>query len=390
MYEPQYRIWNDESKMKSAIENFLAEKPTKKKWGNFKIKNDKLIYQTKSSTDSRDWINGEWKVIAREGENLTDVIATKLPSGKVLGNASILPLIGRSVCYGNESVNTSVTVIQTLMENNPDIDLIPFNVFEEADLDLVSYKEHDNTGDETVTRNRENPKYKSWDNSNKEPQFLEETVHFTGARLFSVTNDLDNEGKERIKFLFDIDRNEIKHKIFNPFLVQIPENGTPIETVKEAYDSLVPPEAVEAKEKGLHVIRQGEWFFIPTTDNPLSDIDQLTAEQKKEYALAKTIKGMGSHNREHNEICIMLGESEVKRYLEMENIPQTSVNRMVLRAGKNRPNYAETGVNTNGKSYVKGKISHSGREHKEITLYGWHIAVPNTAIDSFTITGDID
>ena len=202
--------------------------------------------------------------------------------------------------------------------------------------------------------------------------------------------DLDNEGKERIKFLFDIDRNEIKHKIFNPFLVQIPENGTPIETVKEAYDSLVPPEAVEAKEKGLHVIRQGEWFFIPTTDNPLSDIDQLTAEQKKEYALAKTIKGMGSHGREHNEICIMLGESEVNRYLEMQDVPSTSVTRMELRAGKNRPNHAELGINTRGKSYVKGKISHSGREHKEITLHGWHIAVPNTAIDSFTITGDID
>ena len=271
------------------------------------------------------------------------------------------------------------------MENNPDIDLIPFNVFVEADLALVSYKEHDNTGEETVTRNRENPKYKSWDNSNKEPQFLEETVHFTGARLFSVTN----KDKNRIKFLFDIDRNEINHKIFNPFLVQIPENGTPIETVKEAYDSLVPPEAVEAKEKGLHVIRQGEWFFIPTTDNPLSDIDQLTAEQKKEYALAKTIQGM-VHNREHNEICIMLGDSEVKRYLEMRDIPQTSVIRMELRAGKNRPNHAEMGINTNGKSYVKGKISHSGREHKEITLHGWHIAVPNTAIDSFTITGDID
>ena len=61
-----------------------------------------------------------------------------------------------------------------------------------------------------------------------------------------------------------------------------------------------------------------------------------------------------------------------------------------LRAGKNRPNRAEWGINRDGISYVMGEISHTGREHKTIKLDGWHTAQPNTAISSFTITGDID
>ena len=73
--ESQYRVWNDEVKMKSALENFLAEKPKKKKWGNFKITegNKNLVYQTKSG--------GSWE--HSEGEVLTNTIATRLPNGKV-------------------------------------------------------------------------------------------------------------------------------------------------------------------------------------------------------------------------------------------------------------------------------------------------------------------
>jgi len=62
-----------------------------------------------------------------------------------------------------------------------------------------------------------------------------------------------------------------------------------------------------------------------------------------------------------------------------------------LRAGPNRPNAVEHGLLQIGKqSFVKGTMSHSGREHKEIVLKNWHLAVPNTAIGSFTIEGDVD
>ena len=382
MYTEQYRVWNDEKKLNEALDNFLLETPKKKRWGNFKIIGGKetpreLIYQT-VSTDSYS---------PEKKETLTDVIATTLPSGKVLGNASILPLIGRTVSYGNECLNRSVTKIQTLMEQRKEFESIPFSVFKEAKLDLSTYTELDSTGEETVTRKVQNPKWRSWGDNKNIPQFIEETVHFMGARLFSVDFSTNILGDKKIKFLFDIDRKEIDNKIFNPFLVQVPENGTPITSINQAYDCLMPDEVKEAIANGKHVKRQGEWFFIPTEINPLSDIAELTEEQRKEYALALAIKNQGRWN---NELTEMLGEDLTEKYKNIGNIPESSVKRMQLKAGKNRPNHAEKGINTGGKSYVKGKVEHSGREHADIVLEGWHIALPNTAIDSFTITGDID
>ena len=388
MYTEQYRVWNDEKKLNEALDNFLLETPKKKRWGNFKIIGGKetpreLIYQT-VSTDSYS---------PEKKETLTDVIATTLPSGKVLGNASILPLIGRTVSYGNECLNRSVTKIQTLMEQRKEFESIPFSVFKEADLNLSTYTELDSTGEETVTRKVQNPKWRSWGDNKNIPQFIEETVHFMGARLFSVQNHANTERAEEngvlktIKFLFDIDRKEIDNKIFNPFLVQVPENGTPITSINQAYDCLIPNEVKDAIANGKHVKRQGEWFFIPTEIDPLSDIAELTEEQKKEYALALAIK---NHGRWNNEITEMLGKDLTEKYENISNIPDCNVKRMEIRAGKNRPNHAEKGINTGGKSYVKGKVEHSGREHADIVLEGWHIALPNTAIDSFTITGDID
>jgi hypothetical protein len=303
-----------------------------------------------------------------------------------LGNASILPLIGRQVSYGNENLNRSVTKIQTLMEGRKEFDSIPFSVFQEADLNLATYNELDSTGEETVTRKVQNPKWSSWKKDATVPEFIEEMVHFMGARLFSVESNIDL-GNKKIKFLFDIDRKEIDNKIFNPFLVQVPENGTPITSINQAYDCLMPNEVKDAIANGKHVKRQGEWFFIPTETNPLSQIASLTEEQRKEYALALAIKDQGRWN---NTLTEMLGEELTEKYKNIGNIPESAVKRMELRAGKNRPNHAEKGINTGGKSYVKGKVEHSGREHADIVLEGWHIALPNTAIDSFTITGDID
>ena len=379
-YTEPYRVWNDDKKLNEALDNFLLETPKKKRWGNFKIVGGKetpreLIYQTVSN-DS----------YSQSKETLTDVIATTLPSGKVLGNASILPLIGRQVSYGNENPNMSVTKIQTLMEGRKEFDSIPFSVFQEAKLNLTTYTELDSTGEENVTRKVQNPKWSSWKEDETVPEFIEETVHFMGARLFSVESNTDL-GDKKIKFLFDIDRKEIDNKIFNPFLVQVPENGTPITSINQAYDCLMPNEVKDAIANGEHVKRQGEWFFIPTKTNPLSKIAGLTEEQRKEYALAMAIKKQSNWDTTLSE---MLGEELTEKYKNIGYIPEVGVKRMELRAGKNRPNHAEKGLNSDGISYVKGKVSHSGREHADIVLDGWHIALPNTAIDSFTITGDID
>jgi len=174
--------------------------------------------------------------------------------------------------------------------------------------------------------------------------------------------------------------------------VQAPENGTPIQTVKEAYSALIPEDVKIAMESGKDVKRQGEWFFIPCDKSPEEPDRVYTEAEKKDFGFALGIQKLNKNgwgDNSYSESRELLGNEEFDRLMNLV-IPNKTPIRFELRAGKNRPNHAEFGLQKDGVSYVKGEISHSGREHKTITLDGWHIAMPNTAIGSFTITGDVD
>jgi hypothetical protein len=152
-------------------------------------------------------------------------------------------------------------------------------------------------------------------------------VHFIGAVLFKVDTSY---------FLFDVDRREVEKNIFNPFLVKLPNE---VDSIKSAYQSLKPKEVLKAEMKNLKVKRQGEWFFIPT---------KLP-----------------------------------------NNCNEKSVKDLELRAGNNRPNRCK-GIEHDKKFFVTGKVWHTGREHSDLLLHDWFIAIPNTATQSWQITGDID
>lgn len=287
---------------------------------------ERLVELTNSDTNSRDCF-GEIKYRTLREETL----AIRLATGAVIGNSARLELLGRKVAFGN--------VVRRFGAEHPiqrelatKAIMVPFSVFEQAGLDITTFEMIDSSGAETVKR-------KVPDGWIKDKQkFKIESVHFTGASLFRVSGKL---------YLFDIDRIEIKHGIFNPFLVQIPVE---VKTVKDAYAALKPDLVNQAEAKGIKVKRQGEWFFIPTSLN----------SKMLDAALAKR--------------------------------PKTGFrdNQMYLKVGPNRPNVAEFGIEVNKKFYVKGKVSHTGREHKDQRLEGWHQAVPNTAMASFQITGDVD
>ena len=376
--------------MEEITQNFLLEKPKKRVWGNFRIEDNKIIYRPSAPME---W-NGKINEYQKAENPPFDLIATKTKGGTVLGNASILPLVGRTVAYGNEHLNRSQTKIQSVMEDSGSFDLIPFNVFDEADLDIDTYKMINEGGSETIKRERPNPDYNRNRYHEMQENNIPETVvmdsHFMGSKLFSV-NFTDSE-KGKVKFLFDIDRNEIEHGIFNPFIVQAPENGTPIETVKDAYLALIPEEVKIAMESGKDVKRQGEWFFIPTDKSPEEPDRVYTEAEKRDFAFALGVQKLNANgwgDNSYSEAKELLGNEEFNRLRNLV-IPTKKPIGFVLKAGKNRPNNAEFGLQKDGVSYVKGEISHSGREHKTITLDGWHIAIPNTAIGSFTITGDVD
>jgi len=385
------KVCDNESKMQEILGNFQLPKPYKRNWGNFRIKGNVVEYVANKTTQV--W-NGETHTYEKDPDPETNVIAIKTRQGKLLGNASILPLVGQTSAWGNTQPNYRQTTIQALMEKSGRFQMVPFSVMEQANLDMDSFETLEESGAETIERNRANPDYKDYERGMAEqkgeeykiPKEIPEKAHFIGSQLFSVSGT---------KFLFDIDRVEIKHGIFNPFLVQIPDAENQIDTIEKAYQSLIPVAVQQAMNEGLDVKRQGEWFFIPThfdpTVPPPEEEKEIITDQER--VMMKVLRH-NSYGEANDNLRLLWGEEVFARIqnlnvLEHEGDPYEAKT-FELRAGQNRPNRASLGINRDGVSYVMGDISHTGREHKTINLAGWHTAQPNTAISSFTITGDID
>ena len=250
-----------------------------------------------------------------------EVLAVRLSSGQLVGNANRLNHAVRKA-FGR-AVEREGEIQRTLQESMP---MLPFNVFKEAGLSPENIEFLDQTGPEKV-----GVKVIRWV-KDKEIEEIEER-HFTGASLFRL-------GKTY--FLFDVDRREIEHEIFNAFLVELPG---PSKTVKDAYQSLKPEEVLDAEKRGVKVKRQGEFFFLPTEK-------EVEPDKEKNW---------------ENKIVEKRG---------------------VLQAGRNRPNYAQRINEKMG--LVSGKVEHSGREHAPLILEGWFKPIPNTSAKSFQITGNID
>ena len=234
--------------------------------------------------------------------------------------------------------------------------------------------------------------------------------HFVGAMLIKVKNKC---------FLFDVDRNELKHYRFNPFLVELPKQ---CKTIKEAYEILKPLEVNRAEKKGLKVLRQGEWFFIPTKKKIVEKSKPIpkeilkgmenkpqysnynfqgycisNGELVKEYDIKDLCRGLKLKYQKQIISNVEDYNKEVRRYLRYVKKKEAFEEKFnffnyggELRAGENRPNSVDKLFIENNVNYVKGEVTHTGREHEPITLKNWHKAIPNTAIKSFTITGNID
>jgi hypothetical protein len=388
-YNRKVLMHENQGVLSEIIEQFFSAKPKKTVWGNFRIEGNELIYRAQNQEefwlhngvahesnrqDLADVLKGKLKLVSGSNDLETikarvkekehckiqyvthsiNKIAIKLPNGQVLGNSSILPLIGRTVSYGNESLNRSETLIQRKLTQRAI--MIPFTVFDQAKLDIEKFKMIEKGPEELVKRKARNPRYHSWEKQKGVPEFIDETVHFTGASLFEVDGE---------QFLFDVDRRELEHKIFNPFLVKMPKKA---KTISEAYELLKPKEVLDAERKGLKVLRQGEWFFIPSKAPKLKRVT-LTQDE-----IQKLLTDRFS----------VMDNKGLQAKAAMLPRPTT------LQAGDNRPNNVQMGITQGKVSFVKGKVSHSGREHADLTLNDWHIAIPNTATKSFTITGDID
>lgn len=319
---PKFKFEKPKDDIDKAIQCFL--KGETGKFGKYFAVKNALVYRTILTER-----NG---TVQEVGQNVIALKIERAHETILIGNSSILPLIGRTAAWGRESLNRGVTDVQTRLSRY--IPMIPFSVFTEAGLNLNKLSILERGPEMTVTRIEQ-----KYDARKREHVNFDVEVHFTGASLFTVENKT---------FLFDIDQREIKHKIFNAFLVEL---TTPVKTIAEAYESLKPQEVKDAEAKGLEVKRQGEWFFIPV---------------KGDHTPVMHVPDWGDNK----------GKS----------IPMP----LELRAGQNRPNKVTQHAKVGKDTFVSGRCEHSGREHATLMLKGWFKAVPNTSVQSFTLTGDVD
>lgn len=133
------------------------------------------------------------------------------------------------------------------------------------------------------------------------------------------------------------------------FISKLPR---PVTTVLDAFDSLKPEAVKVAEKEGLPIQRQGEWFFVPTTNTPKSY--GLLVKDIKQITLPKTTEQSANH---------------------------------VVR-GKQLPD---------GLALVTGTVYHrdnftgkASGQHKQVKLAGWFLANRNTELASWSAGGRVD
>lgn len=241
-----------------------------------------------------------------------------------IGNSSRFSLVGTKVAFGERCSRAWGQTPEQLTLVNSGVAMLPFDAFREAGLKLVDTVILDRGPAETVRRT---------DGEDRKGNPIFRDVHFTGASLFR------NGDKT---FLFDVDRGELKHAIFNPFIVEL---GRTAETVADAYAGLKPDAVAKAEREGFTVLRQGEFFFIKQGD---ANAYKPTRDRRNSNEpTPATLQAQG--NRAH--VASLL--------------------------------HRETG-------FVSGVVEHRGREHAPLVLDGWFQVVPNTAVRAFTLSGDVD
>lgn len=302
--------------LSDALKTFLNGETGK--FGNYFATKNALVYRTLSTVDDFN----------------QDVLVLRLiRSGKVhyLANASRLNYCESKISFGERHAKRWGGETQTQQYlRECGFPMLPFSSFTQAGLKISDAEILDQTGSETVIE-------KTLDHNDKE-KMIER--HFTGASLFLIGGKC---------FLFDIDREEIKHGLFNPFICELPSK---VNSIVEAYDILKPLEVRTAEIEGKEVLRQGEYFFIKVAEQDAYKPDAGQADW---------------NFRENNE---------------------SSFKTARLSAQGNRPHLVSFFNEDAG--LVSGEVLHTGREHKNLVLKGWFKPVPNTATRAFTLRGDVD
>lgn len=317
--------------------------------------------------------------------NEHEQVACRLPDGSVLSNANVLIYVGRRFAWGQESRKWGVRQEpeQQWLEEAGAIP-IPFTLFKETNTDIRDFSWVMKPIAETVIIKEDR-----WDNRTQGMRLQDIPRHFSGACIFKIGNDT---------YLFDIDRQELEHNIFNPFLTKLPHR---VVSVEEAYDVLIPDEVRDAKKKGVAVKRQGEFFFIKHSEEcPVTT--ELTDEEKQilrfppsrfGFGLAEVFKTYNGEDHEpypDDEYTIKMSEFQeaaLKYKYASDKKNNTTSKKGSLGKSATGSHTVDKYVKYDEVTYVSGTVKQDRRQHRDLVLEGWYKVVPNTGVLSWTITG---
>lgn len=319
-------------------------------------------------------------------------VAYKYPNGSILCNSNELQHAGVTYAWGNKkgSWGDARTKEQKLLESLG-ATMFPFTLFTEAALSPSTFKWIVEPVSETVTLLVKKTNYQAKPDEATH-RIVEEPRHFAGRSIFKIADGC---------YLFDVDRQELTHGIFNAFLTKLPRDAL---TFEDAYAMLMPTEVKVAIEQGVDVQRQGEFFFIYNSDDMPKGVRELTPEEQQVIRYKPSKEGFGissmrwsgdsePYGNEHELLTDAHREFEkaALKYRDVKAIFD-NINPKEGSLGK-----STTGSHTVKKyiligdvAYVSGKVSQSRREHADLELTGWYKVCANTAITSWTITGKID
>jgi hypothetical protein len=133
------------------------------------------------------------------------------------------------------------------------------------------------------------------------------------------------------------------------FLAELITDHAP-QTLEDAFNALKPPVVREAEARGANIMRQGEWFAIPTmlrTSELMRDVEQGIAAYRLNHVLGKD----GHHQLEEA---------------------------VIYRAGDRK-----------GQVFARGVLTHTKNEHTDLDLgtIRWYLVVHNVAGAAYTLTG---
>ena len=182
---------------------------------------------------------------------------------------------------------------------------------------------------------------------------------------------LVREGGEKGKFLCGHDE---RHW----FVAGIPETA-PVGTVGQAKEALKPAEvhAAQARQrlkgkarnrrKNAAFVRQGEWFFLPTSGFVVDDKLVLPNEPLRR----------GNGGKPHwAEFCYRTGGETVYVCSKHPNGVTEAQYKSILAGSPKAKGWGWRTMRRNPGVYVKGRIRHA--DHATITLNGWHQVLMNT------------